>query len=401
MFTPAIKEILSQRRVLGDKSAHDETVRQAEAARLTRLMEASPGFSFGRLGDFDLCYLLAPDEAYKSFEQDGASERSSEPKGSPGLAPAHRDRLRRALEKLSYLDYHEMLWKDDRCLRQADLRRAAELHRNPDKQTSYILPAWIQYEFKRFCRGKRLLFCGAEASLLSWLSRSPAFLDCASNLWESSFEAAFLVPYGGGSNLSSNLDRIKTELAAHIRANNTRVLFLSLGGASKILCQELAEETGVCAIDFGAGLRALTYSGSDGNRCNRSTHQLFYHRLPFDLHMDAVEACFPELAPHQLLAKAHAQLALEVQRKEIAWTHSAWENDACWENSLYFEEAFRRYKKRYGAFFRSNRECRAERKAFLFFCGSLNLTFEGLAYFHLIELKSFVNPGPRTATASL
>jgi cytidylate kinase len=42
-------------------------------------------------------------------------------------------------------------------------------------------------------------------------------------------------------------------------------VFLSLGGAAKILCFELAKELDVRMFDFGAMLRALTFSGSPGN----------------------------------------------------------------------------------------------------------------------------------------
>jgi hypothetical protein len=35
--------------------------------------------------------------------------------------------------------------------------------------------------------------------------------------------------------------------------------------------------------------------------------------------MGAVEKAFPNLKPEEILAKAHAQLLLEIQKKEIGW----------------------------------------------------------------------------------
>ena len=64
--------------------------------------------------------------------------------------------------------------------------------------------------------------------------------------------------------------------------------------------------------------------------------------------MAALQRCFPDLTAEQLLAKAHAQLALELIRKEEGWTYpSEWIGADCLdlsgENRRVFWESYRHY----------------------------------------------------------
>src|SRR5262249_28882466 len=153
--------------------------------------------------------------------------------------------------------------------------RPAGAWRNSCRETSYILPTWLQYEFKGFCRGRRILFCGAEASLLKVLLGKELFLAESERYLDASATTFFLQPRNDGKDLADNLDLIKEDLTEATCRLKIDTVFLSLGGAAKILCFELARDLGICAIDFGVGLRSLTYSGSDGNLAARSTHLVF------------------------------------------------------------------------------------------------------------------------------
>ena len=150
-----------------------------------------------------------------------------------------------------------------------------------------------------------------------------------------------------GRKLDANLDLVKEDLRKFVKENQLDTLFLSLGGGAKILGYELSRELRICCFDFGAMTRALTYSGCDGNRFARSTHSPFLFRIPFETHMDALEKAFPNLAPAELLAKAHGQLLLEVMKKEVGWTFASWEFDFSRENVSAFRRAFKAYRKRY------------------------------------------------------
>ena len=380
-----------QRAPLGRKPAYAAAVRTAEARRLTSLFSGKRGFSFVRLGDYEVAYLLAAESGNTEtiFPADGVVS-GTQGTGSPGLAIAQASRLRVALEQANYLDYHDLLWNDRTLLTRLALQRAHGCTHNPSRETSYIVPAWFEQEFKTYCRNRRVLFCGAEAPLLEELLRSQEFRQASADFWPEECKAFFLRPRDNGCNLAGSLDHIKQDLADSISRWSIDTLFLSLGGGAKILCQELASELGICAVDFGALLRSLTYSGSDGNRASRATHTVFLFRVPFGLYMDALEKTFPDLTSEELLAKVHAQLLLEVQEKERGWSHSAWENDFSSENTAYFQEGFGEYKRRYRNLFKKSDRTRKERADFLHFCGIHKLTWEGRIFLAKFRAKSVI-----------
>ena len=234
------------------------------------------------------------------------------------MSASQAPRLRSVLANADYLDFHEYLWQDPSILDDLVDQRALGTTRNPNHATSYILPTWLECEFKRFCEGRRILFCGAEAPLLEELLKHSIFRDLVSAFWPDNCTTFFLRPREDGRNLGANLDLIKQDLIEAVKRWQIDTLFLALGGGAKILCFELAKELGICAIDFGSFMRSFTYSGSQGNRNGRATHLIFLNRVPFGLYMDALEKTFPDLTPEALLAKAHAQLLLKCRKRKSA-----------------------------------------------------------------------------------
>jgi len=387
-----ILKLLEENRVLlGRKPVAAAVARAGEVRRLTGLFKNRRGFSFLRLGDYDLIYLLSAENGGRTdlFSSENTISGTTGG-GTPGLEKEQARRLRDALEQADYVDFWDCQWKDDTMLDRLALRRAPGTTRNPSRDTSYILPTWLEQDFKTYCENRRVLFCGAEAPLLEELLKHEEFRGSSADFWPQRCEAFFLRPREDGRNLAGNLDFIKQDLAACVSRLNIDTLFLSLGGGAKILCHELARELGICAIDFGALLRSLTYSGSDGNRATRSTHTVFLFRVPFGLHMDALERAYPNLNPEQKLAKAHAQLLLEVQEKEAGWSHASWEYDFSPDNMAKFQEAFAEYKQRYRHLFRHSAVTRKERKDFTHFCGTHQLTGEGRLFLHWFNFKGWI-----------
>jgi hypothetical protein len=250
-----------------------------------------------------------------------------------------------------------------------------------------VFLTWTEKEFKEYCKGRRIGFAGAEARLLELLSQSSEFKQAAVNYWPSSAQIFYHQVRNDGRDLDSNLDLVKGDLRVFVQQHAVDTLFLSLGGGAKILGYELSRELGICCFDFGAMIRALTYSGCDGNRLARSTHSPFLFRIPFETHMDALEKAFPTLTPAELLAKAHAQLLLELMKKEVGWTSASWEFDFSPENVSNFRKAFKQYRQRYGKLFNSSPAAKIERAGFLHFCGTHGLTFEGRVFLLLFHVK--------------
>lgn len=375
---------------LGEKDS-DDTSRQAAARQLSDLLDAQTRFCFLRLGDMDLAYLLAEQEGQLADMpcSDGLVT-GTRAQGNPGIGADYAARFRRAFEEADYVDFHERLWPMELWLPRLELQRPAKLHRNPDRASSYLLLTWLEKEFKQFCRGKRVGLAGAEARLLETLSATSEFQGAAADYWPADATIFFHQVREDGRNLNANLDLVKDDLRKFVEQHRLDVLFLSLGGGAKILCYELSRELNLRCIDFGAALRALTYSACDGNRAARSTHTPFLFRLPFGVYLDAMEKAFPQLTAEALLAKAHAQLLLEVQRKEIGWTYPSFDYDFSMENKKAFREAFQTYQKRYRRLFQYSPATVKERKDFLYFAGEHGLTMEGQAFYLRLKLKSAI-----------
>lgn len=370
----------------------DLRARRAEASRLSALLAAQPGFSFVRLGDMELTLMLAA-QCGLAAGAPRAREviNGTAPCGDPGAGPGFASRLRRAYETASYVDFHERLWPISELLPRLELNRIEGQHRNPDAETSYILLTWFEFEFRAYCEGRRVGFTGAEAGLLEILRRRAEFREASAAFWPAGAHMVFQPVRRGGKHIEADLDLIQQDIAAMVREHALDTVFLSLGGVAKPLCAGLAAELGVRMVDAGAMLRLLTYSGSDGNRAARSSHFPFLYRVPFAVWCDAMEEAWPRLPPHELLAKVHAQLILEVQKKEVGWTHASNELDLSAENRAAFAAAHRIYLARYRRLFEASAETKRERAHFLHFCGTHELTDEGRRFLRWFKAKSFAS----------
>lgn len=377
--------ILYYRCHIGPKVVSEE--RRAEALRLQGLLEVNTTFSFIRIGDFE--FALLEDGQDPQGEEEAWKISGTEPRGSTGLDARHRADLTVAIRQADFVDFSDLLWSEsfEPLLRyRAMAKTTCSTHR-----AGYILGTWVENHFKSYCQGRRVLFCGAEAPILQNLCKDPEYLEVVKEFFEPGEGAFFLRPREDGRNLANNLQGIREDIIAFVRENRIDTIFLSLGAGAKILCVQIARELGIHAIDFGAFMRALCYSGSDGNRGARSTHSIFLFRVPFLTYMKSLEIAFPTLEPEEILAKAHAQLILEVQHKEVGWTHSGWELEFSDKNIDAFKRAFKIYKRKYRHLFRFSSITKRERINFLHFCGKHHLTLEGRLFFIYFNIKSWVN----------
>jgi hypothetical protein len=268
--------------------------------------------------------------------------------GHPGLNIEYASRLQEAYEQCSYLDYHHSNPAISRRLSEWKHRRSPLLASNPGAAASELSLDWMQYEFSNYVENRRCLFVGGEADLLRELHTDPCYREAAKKYWPSSVEAFFLQT----GRIGDGLDQIKASVSEQIVKNKIDTVFMSLGGGAKILCFELAKNHEIAAFDFGGLLRGLTYSGSEGQSFVRATHYPFFFRVRFDTYMGALLRAFPALSAEQILAKAHAQLALELIRKEEGWTApSEWVGDDCLdtnsENLKHFWDSYSIYCRDY------------------------------------------------------
>jgi hypothetical protein len=363
--------------------------RLAQAKLLSELMRSRRPFCFLRVGDMELVYLLA--EQHNRLDEidfAGGPLSGTQAYGNPGLSAKHAQRLRRAYEQADYVDFHEKNWPSKYLVPQLSLEMAPGSYRNPTKEASYVFLTWTEKEFKQYCQGRRIGFAAAEARLLELLSNTREFKQAATDYWPERAEIFYHQLRDDGRNLDANLDLVKEDLRGFVKQHRLDTLFLSLGGGAKILGYELSRELRICCFDFGSMIRAFTYSGCDGNRVARSQHSPFLFRIPFGIYMEALEKAMPNLAPAELLAKAHGQLLLELMKKEIGWTSVSWEFDFNEENASAFRDAFQEYHKRYRKLFRSSSSTRIERAGFLHFCGTHRLTLEGRIFLSQFRFKS-------------
>lgn len=345
---------MTPKRIFGHYRPVNETARQEECQRISDLMAANRPFSFLRLGDMELMFLIAGQkQTALSWQKDAESERelvsSTFAFGHPGLKPEHAKRLQTAYECCSYLDFHDG-WKINRReLPKWKYHRPVGNRRNPGPEVSQLFFDWLRYEFSKYVKGRRCLFVGAEAGILKELYSDPIYLHAARNYWPPNAEPIFLAET---RRVGECLDLIKHDVSKVIEEQKIDTAFVSLGGGSKILCYELSEQHKIATFDFGSLMRGLTYSGSDGHNFFRTTHYPYYFRVPFDTYMRALRRAIPGLPPEKLLAKAHAQLALELIRKEEGWSYASERGgDDCLDlgrdNRRHFWEAHSIYRREY------------------------------------------------------
>lgn len=341
----------------------DQSARAA-AESLTRLLEEHARFSFLRLGDGELRLMLQSQEGEDADPPPVLRASCEIAHGDPGLDHTHAARLLASYERCSFLDDYAQLPYNREGLPKLRWTRSAQSLGEASSGAGGLIFAWVHFEFHDYLARHRCLFCGAEAALLEELLKTEEYRRLAAHYWPQNATAFFFQPRGDGLRLSADLDLIGNDLRAAIREHRVDTIFLSLGGAAKILCHELADELGIRAIDFGSTLRSFTYSGSDGYATWRASHHPHLLRVPFALYLRALRAAHPALAVPALVAKAHAQLCLEVQSKELLHSVTSDVNDGAMfddsaENLRHFRESMRTYRRELLPLARHDSEARA------------------------------------------
>lgn len=323
-----------------------------EAARIVaHLLEEHRNFSFLRLGDGELRFLLQMQGGEEEFVRTDLRPSCEIAHGHPALTPKDYERLLRSYERCTLLDVHGELPYNREHLPQLRWERAAQSVATASSGRLGLLFTWVHHELRAFLARHRTVICGAESALLRELLRDPIFQRSVSPWIPANAALAFVEPRHGGRSVSTDLEAIKTDLANAVREHRADTILVSLGGAAKILCYELAEELGVRAIDFGSALRGLTYSGSDGQSLWRASHHPYLVRVPLDRYVPALQRAHPKLDPVMLTAKVHAQLCLEMQRKDLLQSNTSDINDAAMfdpspENLRHFSNGMDYYRAR-------------------------------------------------------
>jgi hypothetical protein len=325
-------------------------MRPARVMHLTTLLEKHSTLSFLRLGDGELRFLLQVQGGEGELTARNLRASCEIAYGDPGLTKAQGKRLLASYERCSFLDLYGGLPYNNEHLPRLRWHRDPRTLGNASSGAIGLLFEWLYHDFRHYLSQHRSLICGAEAVLLEQLLKDPEYRRIASPFWPESIDVLFVQPRHDGARLSQDLDLIKEDLKAAVREHCPDTLFLSLGGASKIIGYELAQELGIRAVDFGSALRALTYSGSDGYAGWRASHHPHLLRVPFDVYMRALRKAHPDLSPAMLVAKAHAQLCLELQRKDLLKSGTSDANDgsmfdATAQNLRNFWESMRTYRR--------------------------------------------------------
>ena len=291
--------------------------------QLSVALESAKSFSFLRLGDGELRYLLEMQQGEwqdAKYSTDNLSPSCEIATGTLGLEVGDYPRLLASYEQCDALDFYAWLPYNSSRLGQLRWNRRPDGLSLPEIKGHGIVNYWTGFAWGRYAARHRCLICGAEGALQEQLLADPEYRRIAAGFWPAGAEIFFLHPPDRGRRPSAHLDQLKAALAQSISRHNIDTVLICLGGPAKILCHELARECGVRAVDWGSMLRALTYSGTDGNSTWRSSHNPFFFRVPLNVYMPALERAFPEMSVAERTARAHGQLCLELQRHVFAAT---------------------------------------------------------------------------------
>lgn len=290
----------------------DELTRRKAASRLSNLMRQLRPFSFVRMGDMEMGLLLAEQHGKNiEWSQNALNNANSSSTvwGHPGIDMNLVPRMKAAYERATYVDFGERIWMQRALVPLLQLNRPKTSFRNQGEEDSHLFMDWFRFEFEDYCRGRQILFVGAEALLLHELFSMKQYRALAAAYFPE--DAAFFFQEESGTK-SAEIETIKARIAVSLAKNKIDTLFICLGGAAKILCQELAEEFKICAFDAGSAMRALSFAASDGLSGVLSPHHPFLLHVPFETHMTAVERAWPEISSERLLAKAQCQVLREL-----------------------------------------------------------------------------------------
>lgn len=373
----------------------ESPTRKAAAARLTELLGSNNKMSYLRLGDGELHFLIqAQAGAEIKYRTKVVTQKSGVENalGTPGLLPEHAERLQEALEQCDYLDLYQHQASNQSMLGQWSRATKSDQVQSKGVDDSGILNDWTWHELGGWLRGHRCLFCGSESALLEQLLNLEEFRSLAVRPISKPENAFFLQPRNHGRTLGEDLDQIKEDIRSAARANNCDTLLLSLGGAAKIIGYELAREENLRVVDFGSMMRALTYSGSDGNATWRAAHNPFFYRVPLSLYYQAANRAWSDLPLSDLCAKALVQLCLELQRKEVGRSftsdvHDATSFDPSPENLRYFQESKLYFETQIVPQVQSDAECVRLINEFQYWCLKKGIGVKGKAFLAAVKTK--------------
>ena len=299
----------------------DFSKKLAAIGELSQLMQEKRPFSYIRLGDGELSWLLEVQETGKPPQpnnykhQKGA--RISSTHGVRGVNMSQYKRLLRAYENSSFVDLQQAYPYNEMNL--SKLRISHSIHSfQTSPGTSKLKYDWVYHEFSKYISNRKCLFVAAEGPLLGHLYRDPIYRKIAGEFWPDNALPYFIRVREDGRYYWNHLDDIKQDIREKVLQENIDTVFLSLGTGAKVLCYELAEELGICTFALGAAVRALTYAGSPGYHAARGTHTPFLFRLPLSVYMKALQKAYPDMSLPDLVSKAHAQLCLDLQKKRVA-----------------------------------------------------------------------------------
>jgi hypothetical protein len=297
------------------RGSNTESIRRAAARDLTELLERNDRFSFLRLGDGEIQCITAVTAGkvpprYR-YNDDGAASVEA-PFSVSGIEARRVPALLHAYKHCSFLDYCDSIPAVRNALPTLAIGRTPEQLRNSSPDTSNIIFEWTAFELRDYLLRHRCLIASAESALLAELCGDPRYRKIAAEVLPRDKLPFFHQVRDNGRRFSENLDLIREDLRKEIKSKGVDTLMLSLAGGAKILCHELAEEMSIRCIDFGSMPRALTYSGTPGYHTHRSFHNPFLFRIPIDVYLEALERAHPQLTAAELLAKAQAQLVLEL-----------------------------------------------------------------------------------------
>lgn len=291
-------------------------LRRIACCELTQKMRSIRPFSYLRLGDGELALMLKA-QVGQQFTRPTLSASVEIAYDGPGVDTAIYQDLRYAYERCTFLDRHDNLPFNAKMLPELLLERDRSLLVNEGPEKAMILHEWTHQELPFYLESRTCLFAGAEAALLESLHSDPRYHRDFSRFFPNNSQIIFHQVTGDGENLATNLPTIRRNLRAIITERRVDTLFLCLGGAAKPLCVELAEGLGICAVDFGSMMRGLCYSGTSGRGLWRSSHHPYLGRVSLEVFIEAYCRAFPSAKPIEILAKAHAQLCLDLQYKVL------------------------------------------------------------------------------------
>lgn len=379
--------------------------RRLLAASFNAELEGNRSFSFLRLGDGELRFMLRMQEGNHEAWAPRRELSCENAIGSPAISPLQYLRLRISFERATVVDHYGALPFNSEHLSQLQWDRQ-DRTRDYSSGPYGLIIDWLVVFGKQYFLTHRCLFCGAEADILAQLIMDPAYRFLAKELIPDAPQLFFHQPYRNGSFISEDLDIIKEQLCREISMTGADTVFLSLGGGAKILAYELAKEMDIRVIDFGSAIRSLTYSGSDGYSGSRSPHHVHLLRVPFALYMSALLAARPHLSSEMILAKAHAQLCLEIQkhiplRSQASDVHDSRNVDFSRECRVAFLEGYSVYRRKFRPLARSSPLARSQANEFTYWRRKKGLGWDGWLFIRLIRAKQLFRRSPIAVAIAL